>query len=87
MKKLPTPLTFVQTQPLMAKAPNERWAIDMCRIWTGRDGWITMALVINCHSRELLGNPYDSHTLAEALEPVGILIGTDRPPPTAVVDK
>ena len=27
----------------------------MCRVWAGRDGWTTMALVIDCHSRELLG--------------------------------
>lgn len=39
----------------MAKALNERWATDMCRVWAGRAGWTTMALVIDCHSRELLG--------------------------------
>lgn len=27
----------------------------MCRVWVGRDGWTTMAPVIDCHSRELLG--------------------------------
>ena len=27
----------------------------MCRVWAGRAGWTTMALVIDCHSRELLG--------------------------------
>ena len=37
--------------------------------------------------RSMPGNPYDGHTLAEALEQVGILTGTDRPPHTAVVDK
>lgn len=36
-------------------APNERWATDMCRVWAERDGWTTLALVIDCHSRELLG--------------------------------
>jgi putative transposase len=27
----------------------------MCRVWCGRDGWSTLALVIDCHTRELLG--------------------------------
>jgi putative transposase len=45
----------VQALPSVAKAPNERWSTDLCRIWSGRDGWATLALVIDCHSRELLG--------------------------------
>jgi putative transposase len=38
-----------------ADRPNERWATDLCRVWAGRDGWTTLALVIDCHTRELLG--------------------------------
>src|SRR5579872_3471476 len=45
----------VQALPSVAQKPNERWATDLCRIWTGRDGWATLALVIDCHTRELLG--------------------------------
>lgn len=26
----------------------------MCRVWAGRDGWATLAFVIDCHTRELL---------------------------------
>ncbi|MBV2163769.1 MAG: IS5 family transposase [Comamonas sp.] len=37
--------------------------------------------------RSMPGNPYGGHTLAETLEQVGILTGTDRPPATAIVDK
>ncbi len=37
--------------------------------------------------RAMPGNPYDGHTLAETLAPVGILTGTDRGPATAIVDK
>ena len=33
------------------------------------------------------GSPYDARTLAETLEQVGILAGTDNPPATAIVDK
>lgn len=45
----------VQALPSVAKAPNERWATDLCRVWAGRDGWAVLALVIDCHTRELLG--------------------------------
>ncbi|RII83235.1 hypothetical protein CJO09_06415 [Neopusillimonas maritima] len=45
----------IQALPSVASAPNERWSTDLCRIWAGRDGWATLALVINCHTRELLG--------------------------------
>lgn len=45
----------IQALPSVATASNERWASDLCRVWTGRDGWANLALVIDCHSRELLG--------------------------------
>ncbi len=45
----------IQAMPSVATAPNERWSTDLCRIWAGRDGWTTLALVIDCHTRELLG--------------------------------
>jgi len=37
--------------------------------------------------RSMPGNPYDGHTLAETLEQVGVLTGTDKLPTTAIVDK
>lgn len=45
----------IQAWSSVAKAPNERWSTDLCRIWAGRDGWASLALVIDCHTRELLG--------------------------------
>jgi putative transposase len=45
----------IQALPSVATAPNQRWATDLCRIWGGRDGWLTLALVIDCHTRQLLG--------------------------------
>ncbi|WP_231583446.1 DDE-type integrase/transposase/recombinase [Luteimonas sp. FCS-9] len=45
----------IQALPSVASAPNQRWATDLCRIWGGRDGWLTLALVIDCHTRQLLG--------------------------------
>lgn len=45
----------IQALPSVAQAPDERWATDLCRVWTGKDGWASLALVIDCYSRELLG--------------------------------
>jgi putative transposase len=45
----------IEALPSVATTPNERWATDLCRAWAGRDGWQTLALVIDCHTRELLG--------------------------------
>lgn len=45
----------IQAVPSVAQAPDERWATDLCRVWGGRDGWLTLALVVDCHTRELLG--------------------------------
>lgn len=45
----------IQALPSVAKTPNERLATDMCRVWAGRNGWTTLALLIGCHSHELLG--------------------------------
>ena len=45
----------VQAMPSVAQTPDERWATDLCRVWTGRDGWASLALVIDCYTREILG--------------------------------
>jgi putative transposase len=45
----------VEAKRSRSEQPNTRWATDLCRVWTGRDGWATLALVIDCHTRELLG--------------------------------
>ena len=45
----------IETRISKADKPNERWATDLCCVWAGRDGWSTLALVIDCHTRELLG--------------------------------
>ena len=45
----------IEALPSVATTPNERWSTDLCRVWAGRDGWATLALVIDCHTRELLG--------------------------------
>ena len=32
----------VQAMPSVAQAPDERWATDLCRAWTGRDNWASL---------------------------------------------
>ena len=52
------PLGFrprIEALPSVARQPNERWSTDLCRVWASRDGWAVLALVIDCHTRELLG--------------------------------
>lgn len=44
----------IQALPSVAKAPDERWATDLYPVLAGRYGWASLALVIDCYSRELL---------------------------------
>ncbi|WP_198666034.1 integrase core domain-containing protein [Tropicimonas sp. IMCC34043] len=37
------------------RPPNERWSTDLARVWTGKDGLASPALVIDCHTGKLLG--------------------------------
>lgn len=45
----------IQALPSVATMHNERWSTDLCRVWAGQDSWATLALVIDCHTHELLG--------------------------------
>ncbi len=45
----------VEAMQSMEQATDERWATDLCRVWTGRDGWASLSVVIDCYTRELLG--------------------------------
>ncbi len=44
----------VQAMPSVAQAPDERWVTDLFRIWTGRDGWTSLAIVVDCYTRQIL---------------------------------
>ena len=42
--------------PSVAASPNERWATDMTRVWCGQqDRWAALSVVMDCHTREILG--------------------------------
>jgi len=44
----------IEAKKSVAERPDERWSTDLCRVWGGRDGWLVLALVIDCHTRQLL---------------------------------
>jgi putative transposase len=78
---------------LVSKAArsNERWAMDLTHIPCGEDGWGHLAVVIDCHDREVVGAEFALRGRAKeaerALEDACIRrFGTLRPPgPTPVV--
>lgn len=55
--------------PSVGASPNERWSTSLYRMWSRRDGWAPLALVMDCHSRELLAwNLSGSKTAKSALK-------------------
>src|SRR5690606_27063275 len=67
------PRPRIQTLPSLASASGERLATDRRRIWRGRAGWLTPALVVDRHARQLLrwqpSGSGKASTAASALEP------------------
>ena len=56
VRKRPTGMRpRIEALPSVATAPDQRWSTDLCRVWGGRDGWLTLALVMDCHTRQILG--------------------------------
>lgn len=45
----------VQALKSRASTSNLRWATDLASIWCGKDRWCSVALVIDCCDRELIG--------------------------------
>ncbi|WP_242629254.1 hypothetical protein [Xanthomonas oryzae] len=35
----------VETKVSRAQKPDQRWATDLCRVWGGKDGWLSLASV------------------------------------------
>jgi len=50
-----TPRPRVQARRSRADKSNERWATDVTHIDCGNDGWAHLAVVIDCHDREIIG--------------------------------
>lgn len=45
----------IEALPSVANRPDERWSTDLAHLRAGRDQWVSLALVMDCHTRELLG--------------------------------
>lgn len=45
----------IEAKVSRAEKPDQRWATDLCRVGGGKDGWLSLALVIDCSTRQLLG--------------------------------
>jgi putative transposase len=62
----------IEALPSVATRPDERWSTDLARLWAGRDQWASLVLVMDCHTRELLGwhlsRSGKAKTAARALE-------------------
>jgi putative transposase len=50
-----TPRPRVQEKVSRAQASDARWAMDLTHIDCGEDGWGHLAVVIDCHDREVIG--------------------------------
>jgi putative transposase len=50
-----TPRPRVHGKRSQAEQSDQRWAMDMTHVPCGRDGWAHLAVVIDCHDREVIG--------------------------------
>ncbi len=57
-----------KAMPSRSQLPNERWAIDMTRVWSQKDGWSTLAAVIDTCTREIVGWRLSSSGKAKTAE-------------------
>ena len=51
-----------------APRSDERWAMDVTHIPCGRDGWAHLAVVIDCHDREVVGYEFARRGRAKEAE-------------------
>lgn len=58
----------VKAFPSVTSQPNQRWSTDLARVWCGKDRWCTLALVMDCCTRELLGHQLSSSGKAKTAE-------------------
>lgn len=53
-----TPRPRVHGRISRAERSNQRWAMDLTHVPCGRDGWAHLAVVIDCHDREVIGHEF-----------------------------
>ncbi|WP_353661657.1 IS3 family transposase [Hydrogenimonas sp. SS33] len=57
-----------KAMPSRSQRPDQRWAIDMTRVYSGKDGWSTLAAVIDTCTREIVGWRLSSSGKAKTVE-------------------
>ncbi|WP_312366924.1 hypothetical protein [Stenotrophomonas sp.] len=45
----------IEAKVSRAEPPDQRWATDLCRVWGGKDDGLSLALLIDCLTQQLLG--------------------------------
>jgi len=45
----------IEAKVSRAYRPDQHLDSDLYRVWGGKDGWLSLSLVIDCHIRQLLG--------------------------------
>ncbi len=63
-----TPRPRAQGRTSRAEASDERWAMDVTHIDCGKDGWAHLAVVIDCHDREVIGYEFSLRGRAQEAE-------------------
>jgi putative transposase len=59
---------------------NRRWAIDLTKIYCGKDGWGSLIAIIDCRDREIVGYRFGLHGRArEAVEALGMAMSQRFP--------
>lgn len=60
--------------PSVVTAPSQRFASDPCCVWGSKDGWLSLNLVIDSHTRQLLGRhqsrTHEANTASPSLKQV-----------------
>jgi transposase InsO family protein len=68
--KVPEGKLNILSQNFMASRPNEKWLTDITYIYTKKDGWTYLALIIDLFSRLIVGYAYslnmDSELVVDA---------------------
>jgi putative transposase len=62
------PRPRVQRRRSQAASSNERWAMDVTHVYCGEDGWAHLAVVIDCHDREVIGYEFSLRGRAREAE-------------------
>lgn len=67
-QRIVTPRPRARGLRSIATASNQRWAMDVTHIDCGRDGWAHLAVVIDCHDREIIGAEFAMRSRAREAE-------------------